>query len=71
MVVPGETGWSIRDSVEATVSYISSPSSSHCPASKRAGHSERFGQKGWRFYNGSEWVAGDITVTCSKHSDKE
>ena len=73
MVPPGATGWGIRDSVEATGAKIYSPSSSQCPANKRAGHSDRLGQKGWQFTRGAGkgWVAGDITVTCSSHSHKE
>ena len=65
MVPPGSTNWSIRPSVESTKEWIYSPAAPLCAASERAAHSEKDGEKGWHFYNGTKWVAGDITVTCS------
>ena len=72
LVKPGQTVWGISDSVEATGGLIMTPASAECPASERAGHSDRFGLKGWQFGNkDDEWVNGDITVTFSSHSYKE
>ena len=66
---PGTTGWSIQGAVEDAGGWIKSPASALCPANQRAGHSDRLGQKGWRFADGKGgWVAGDITVNCSSHS---
>ena len=73
LVPPGVTSWGIHDSVEATGGWIQSGAASECPASERAGHSDRFGQKGWQFArgDGKGWVAGDIIVSCSSHSYRE
>ena len=72
LVPPGKTAWSISDSVEATGGFIQSCAASECPASDRAGHSDRFGQKCWQYGLGEKgWIAGDITVTCSSHSYRE
>ena len=64
--------WIISPSVEGGGGWISSPAVALCPASGRAGHSDRFGLKGWEFGDkDGKNVAGNITVTCSSHSYRD
>ena len=60
----GRTYWGIKSSTTATGSWIISGRATNSPSSTEAGPSVRQGVTTWRYFDGSNWVEGDISVTC-------
>ena len=56
--------WSIRDSTTTTLLRIKSGKATNSPAAAEAGASEKEGVNRWRYWAGTAWAEGDITVTC-------
>lgn len=68
-VSPGKTAWAIRDSIDASGAAIQSASAgAMCPAAPSNAVSLRFGVRRWRYYDGKEWIEGDIRLVCETHS---
>ena len=64
LVAEGDTVWSITDSTTATGAWIQSGRATNSPSSPEAGPSVRLGGTRWRYWDGIEWIEGDISVTC-------
>ena len=56
--------WSIKDSTTVTGSRIISGKATNSPAAAEAGASEKESVNRWRYWAGTDWAEGDITVTC-------
>ena len=56
--------WSIQDSTTVIGRRIKSGKATNSPAVAEAGASEKEGVERWRYWTGTEWAEGDITVTC-------
>ena len=70
-VKEGTTTWSIRRSLTASEALIESGRATNSPTSPEAGPSGRFGTTRWRFWDGSNFVEGDIRLTCKPNDDNE
>ena len=70
-VKEGTTTWSIRSSLTASEALIESGRATNSPTSPEAGPSDRFGTTRWRFWDGSNFLEGDIRLTCESNDDNE
>ena len=61
----GLTGWTVKDSLNATVSRITAGRGTNFPGPD-SGVSLRYGHKDWKWYNAhlQDWVEGGIDLTC-------
>ena len=68
LIREGLTGWTVKDSFNATVSRISGGRGTNFPGPE-SGLSVRYGQKSWKWYNAliQDWVEGGVNVTCHMH----
>ena len=62
-VKDGSSSWSIRSSLTAGT-YIQSGRATNSPTSPEAGPNDRDGVTKWRYWDGSNYAEGDISVTC-------
>ena len=65
LIREGLAGWTVKDSLNATVSRISAGRGTNFPGPE-SGHSVRYGQGDWKWYNAltQDWVEGGVSVTC-------
>ena len=54
--------WSIRSSLTASGAFIQSVRATNSPTSTEAG---------WKFWDGSNWVQADISLTCKSDDENE
>ena len=61
----GLTGWTVKDSLNATVSRITAGRGTNFPGLD-SGVSLRYGHRDWKWYNAhlQDWVEGGVDVTC-------
>ena len=61
----GLAGWMVKDSLNATVSKITSGRETNFPGPE-SGVSFRYGHRDWKWYNAllQDWIEGGIDVTC-------
>jgi hypothetical protein len=62
----GKTTWQVQATLDKDACGIQSASGTICPATARAGHSQRFKWNSWIYYD-KEWKEGEIEVTCATH----
>ena len=64
LVREGTSGWIINSVTTATGAWIQSGKATNSPSSPEAGPRVREGVARWRYWDGSNHVEGDISVTC-------
>ena len=72
MVEKGRPVWMIKSSLNDTGrEHLLSGRATNSPASPEAGTSVRKGFTKWRYFDGSNWTEGDISVTCKLDDDED
>ena len=67
----GSTNWSIGPDIDGEAAWIASASAGGiCPAQASNSHSDRYGDKSWKYADGNVWKEGicDINVNCLSHT---
>ena len=65
LVHPGSINWFVGDNVDRIAGWIKAGSAPGlCPASPRSTVNKRLNRNSWQYWDGSEWLDGEISVSC-------